>query len=318
MIPTLAYNALNRSVRVCSTRAGAAVWGRLWDHAWRHWSGTVTTELHGRRVTVNAGYPYPMLMRRWPTYNDPLVEVVHQAAIARGHAVTVVDVGGAVGDTALLLLDRAGDAVSQVWCVEGDEEFFALLRQNVAGLDRVRTWRALLSDGEGPEASLERIHRGTASAQGTAQTAATTMDSLLGGEVGSIGVVKVDTDGFDGKVLAGAAALLDRDRPAVIFEWHPKLYVATGNDWMRPLRSLASHDYDRFVWFTKFGELSHIAHGVDAGSVEELARVCLDDAGPALDWHYDVVALHSTSPISASDLAALRIARARRGGRPRP
>jgi FkbM family methyltransferase len=314
--PSAVYNALTRTVRVCDTRVGAAVWGRLWNLAWRTYSGPVTTRIHGHRVVVNAGYSYPMLMRRWPTYNDPLVEIVRQAHRACGRPVTVVDVGAAVGDTALLLLDRAADAVGEIHCVDGDAEFFDLLTHNVGGLAGVHLRRAMLSDRSGLEASLTRIHRGTASAQGTTQAAATTLDDLLA-DVSHVDVLKVDTDGFDGKIIAGATHLLANHRPAVIFEWHPKLYEATGNDWQRPFAFLGAQGYDRFVWFTKFGEFSHTQHGLDEEGVAALARICLDDVGPTLDWHYDVVALHESTAIRVDDVAALRLARERRGGKPR-
>jgi FkbM family methyltransferase len=313
----LAYRTLNRTVRVCNTRAGAAVWGRAWEASWRHWSGPVTARIHGHRVLVNAGYPYPMLMRRWPTYNDPLVEIVAQARGVLGRPVTVVDVGAAIGDTALLLLERAEDAVGTIHCVEGDAEFFGLLQHNLADIAEVRLHRAMLSDLPGTEKSLQRTHRGTASAVGPAESAAVTLDELLAGTP-ALDVLKTDTDGFDGKVLAGAVELLAVHHPAVIFEWHPKLYQATGNDWMRPFSVLDANGYDRYVWFSKFGELSHTQHGADPRGVDSLAAICLGDTGPTLDWHYDIVALHATSPVRADDVAALREARARRGGRPRP
>jgi FkbM family methyltransferase len=317
LVPTLAYNALNRTVRVCDTRAGAAIWGRAWEASWRHWSGPVHTRIHGRRVVVNAGYPYPMLMRRFATYNDPLVEIVCQARCAAGRAVTVVDVGAAVGDTALLLLERAGDAIETIHCVEGDGEFFGLLRSNVGDLGRVRLHRALLSDRPGTERELQRTHRGTASAIAESERTAVTLDQLLG-DVEHVDVLKSDTDGFDGRVIAGASGLLTAHQPAVIFEWHPRLYVRTGSDWQRPFAVLDAHGYDRFVWFTKFGEFSHIARGVDSEAVAAVAAICIDDAGPALDWHFDIVALHRDSPIRSEDVASLKQARSRRGGRPRP
>lgn len=316
LAPRLAYSALNRSVRVCNTRLGAALWGRAWEASWRHWSRPLTTRIHGHRVTVNAGYPYPMLMRRWPTYNDPLVEIVCQANRAARRRITLVDVGAAIGDTALLVLDRAPDAVEAIHCVEGDAEFFELLQRNVRELSEVRLHRAMVSDQAGSERSLQRTHRGTASALGDAAAAAVTLDDLFR-DTGGVDVLKTDIDGFDGKAIAGAARLLDAHRPAVIFEWHPKLYQATGNDWKRPFAVLDEHGFDRFVWFTKFGELSHVQHGADPQGIADLASICLDDAGPTLDWHYDVIALHATSPIRAGEVGGLRLARARRNGRPR-
>jgi FkbM family methyltransferase len=270
----------------------------------------VETTVHGHRVVVNAGYSYPAYSRRWPTYNDPLVEIVHQAGLAKGSPVTLVDVGAAVGDTVLLVLERCPGAVGEIHCVEGDAEFFGYLEQNLGDLPAAHLHRALLSDSAGEEASLVRTHKGTASAQGHDRLPAVTLDSVLG-DAGplAVDVLKIDTDGFDGKILAGAVGILDRDRPAVIFEWHPLLYEATGQDWHRPFEVLTAHGYRWLVWFDKYGTFSHLEDAYRQSAIDVLADLCLSGRGPGPDWHYDVVALPPGRSIDPTEMAALTYAR---------
>jgi FkbM family methyltransferase len=306
------YGGLVRLAGVRSPRAGL-LWERAWDASWRHLSGPVVTTIHGRKVAVNAGYSYPAFSRRWPTYNDPLVELVHQAYTAKGSPVTLVDVGAAVGDTALLVLDRCPGAVGAIHCVEGDAEFFGYLGRNLAGVPGVRLHQAMLSDADGEEAGLIRVHKGTASAQGTTRAAATTLDSVLeaaGDPV--VDVLKIDTDGFDGKVLAGASRLLARRHAAVIFEWAPRVYDATGQSRHRPFEVLADAGYRWLVWYDKYGVFSHVDDGYRAGPVDVLAELCVSGRGPGPDWHYDVVALPEGSSIRPAEMAALEHARAAR------
>jgi len=315
-MPSLAqviYDGLVQLAGVRSRRAGA-LWEQAWDLAWRRLSGPVETTIHGRRVVVNAGYSYPAFSRRWPTYNDPLVELVHQARQAKGSPVTLVDVGAAVGDTVLLVLERCPSAVGTVHCVEGDDEFFGYLTRNLGGTPGVALHHALLSDAEGDEARLVRVHKGTASAQGTDRTAATTLDSVLALAGGpSVDVLKIDTDGFDGKVLAGAVRLLAEHRPAVLFEWAPRVYDATGQDRHRPFEVVSAAGYRWLVWFDKYGAFSHVEDGYRPKPVDVLAELCVSDRAPGPDWHYDVVALHEGSAIDPTEMAALTYAR---GSRP--
>ena len=44
----------------------------------------------------------------------------------------VADVGAAVGDTALLLLERCGDRIKQLDCVGAESAFAELLEKNLA------------------------------------------------------------------------------------------------------------------------------------------------------------------------------------------
>ncbi|MCA1657003.1 MAG: FkbM family methyltransferase, partial [Actinobacteria bacterium] len=237
---------------------------------------------------------------------------VHQAFVAKGSPVTLVDVGAAVGDTVLLVMERCRGALGEVHCVEGDAEFYGYLERNMRGLDAVRLHHALLSDAEGEEAGLVRTHKGTASAQGSCRTAATTLDAVLAG-AGSpaVDVLKIDTDGFDGKVLAGAGRLLAERRPAVIFEWHPLLYDATGQGRHRPFEVLAAAGYRWLVWFDKYGVFSHVDDGYEQGPVDVLAGLCVSGRAPGPDWHYDVVALPAGTAIPPIELAALSYARSR-------
>lgn len=311
LLRSIAYRGVIATAGLARTPWIAPLWDRVWCLASSRLSGPVRIRLHGEDVVLNAGYAYPAFSRRWPTYNDPLVEVVHQASVAAGRPVSLVDVGAAVGDTVLLVRDRAAGDVAAFHCVEGDPEFFGYLERNLGGRSDTTLHFAMLSDQTGEEADLVRIHSGTASAQGSQRRPTTTLDLLLAG-AGPVDVLKIDTDGFDGKVLAGASSILDEHRPAVIFEWHPLLYEATAQDWHRPFEVLSAHGYRWLVWFTKEGEFSHIDDGYQPTSTDALARLCLSGVGPRPDWHYDVVALPDTTAISLIELAGLRHARSGR------
>jgi FkbM family methyltransferase len=291
------------------TAVGERVWSRMWAASNRRSRGSVAIRLHGRRVVLNAAHPYPAFLRRWPTYNAPLVELVHQTALSRGAPVDVMDIGAAVGDTALLLLDRCEDDVGHVACVEGDKEFLAYLHANLGDDARVSIHEALLSDDGSEIAGLLRTHAGTASAQGAGLVPTIRLDDLATNGGLRTDVLKIDTDGFDGKILAGSTRVLQRDQPAVIFEWHPRLYEATGNDWHLPFEVLRACGYERLLWFTKFGDFDHVQQDDYPAEIDTRARVCLEDRGPAPDWHYDIVALTSDSRVDDRALAALAHAR---------
>jgi FkbM family methyltransferase len=294
-----AYRTLIRLAPIARTRMGAAVWERAWNATVADGRGVTTIDLHGSPTTINVGHPYPAFMRRWPTYNAPLVEVVRLAAAAADRAVRVVDVGASVGDTALLLHDRCRDQVADIWCVEGDDVFAAILAANFADADDVHLVHALASDGAASIPALVRVHAGTASPQGAARVSSAPLDDLLRG-VGPVDVVMIDTDGYDGRVLAGARRICREDRPVVQFEWHPRLAAAAGVPLQLAFDELEAAGYEHFVWFDKFGHYSHVDE--DAASRAARAEWCRHGTTPAPDWHYDVVAVPGGSGV---DLAAL-------------
>jgi FkbM family methyltransferase len=301
-----AYHALVASAPVARSRIGASVWERVWDATVAETAGTTTMRLHGTQAVVNIGHPYPAFMRRWPTYNAPLVELVHQVALRAGRPVTLVDVGASIGDTVLLVRERCGSELGDVWCVEGDDMFGAILEANLGDDPAVHIVHAMASDGADAVPELVRVHAGTASPQGADLVAAAPLDQLLMA-AGPVDVVKIDTDGFDGMVLAGATKVLDA-HPAVLFEWHPRLAAAAGVSLDLAFDVLGRSGYRRFMWFDKFGRYSHTEPGTAVADRQARADWCLGTGTPEPDWHYDVVALPPETPLDERALQTLRFA----------
>jgi FkbM family methyltransferase len=283
----------------------------FWDGFYartRSWAMPVATVIHGHPVMMNFNYAYPIFSRLFPALNNPLIELINQAFLALARPVRFVDVGAAIGDTVLLIEANCPRMISEYICVDGDREFFAYLEYNLASLPHCRRFLNQLSNGQRQERSLVRTHGGTASAQGPQLVAAVPLDDVLANNnIGPVDVLKIDVDGFDGEVLAGAERTLKEQQPAVIFEWHPRLCQQTGNDPFRGFEVLRATGYDRLVWFTKFGTFSHHGSTHDRDEHIRLQRQCLT-ASADEDYHFDVVAIPNQHPINEQDLANLNYA----------
>jgi FkbM family methyltransferase len=302
----LAYRLLVSSAPMARTRLGASLWERAWDASVADGHGTTTMPLHGRRALVNIGHPYPAFVRRWPTYNAPLVELVHQRALALGRPVTLVDVGASIGDTVLLVRERCGPELADAWCIEGDDSFVAILTANLGDDPSVHIVHALASDGATAIPELVRVHAGTFSPQGGDLVPAAPLDALLA-DAPRLDVIKIDTDGFDGMVLAGSEARL-REHPAVLFEWHPRLANAADVSLDLAFEALEGAGYRRFMWFDKFGHYSHTDTKPEPEDRRARAQWCVSGRTPAPDWHYDVVALPPDDRTDEAALASLQFA----------
>ena len=305
-LPSVIYGGLVRMSRARNQKFTSAVWCFLWKLSCFIFSKTtVSTILHDRKVLLNYGYPYLIYARCCPLYNQGLLELIHQCYKAKQEPIVLVDVGAAIGDTILLALSNASAYVVEFYAIEGDETLFRYLKHNLKPFKQGHLIHQVLSDKEGEERSLRKISAGTVSAQGLCKVQATTLDVLLldskkGPEF--IDVLKTDVDGLDGKVLSGSQKIFQRYHPAVIFEWHPRLYIQTGNDWKVPFKVLGESGYDRFLWLTKFGAWSHATQGFDEKAIQAQADLCLRMRRKE-DWHYDIVALHESSPINSEEFS---------------
>lgn len=304
---SLAYTVLAKTAALANHDRFGKHWQRGWSWVGRHEGVDVETQLYGSPLRLTPTAVYPAYARRWPTYNDPLVEVVGQAAAALGRPVDVVDVGAAMGDTAALLRGSCREALRSLVCVEGDPVFARYLRINTEGTG-AEVVECLLSDRSTARA-LVRNPVGTATSVGEEGAPARTLDAVLSEIERRCDVLKIDVDGYDGRVLAGARETLRRDRPVVFFEWDPGSYERSGSDWHQPFEICEESGYSSYVWFDKYGRFTHLMQGYDRATVDAHARLCLESK-LLVEWHYDVVALPAESTLDPMRLAELGFARA--------
>jgi FkbM family methyltransferase len=267
---------------------------RIWDHLWSalndRFDGPVTSRIYGRWAVANVGYISPAFARQYPSYNRALVDLTRAVADARSRPIGVVDVGAAVGDTLMLLFSRCSGLVSSAIAIDGDDEFFSYLTANFRGDERVEPVRALLAASASRQPNLVRTHSGTSSAIGPIAVEATTLDAVLHHRYGRfpVDLLKIDTDGFDGEVLAGARAVLACYEPAVLFEWSPTHCSRAKTDPVRAFLTLRDLGYRRFVWFRSTGDPVPDDDVPSLTELPQLAKRLTEQSG---DEHFDVVAL---------------------------
>lgn len=301
----LVYNYLLR-------RAGNPT--KKWQETWNdvitpNINLPVTTVIHGYKALTTMGFTYPIFMRRFNRFNNPIVQIVHETFSAKGGPVNIIDVGAAIGDTAFLLHANVPGGINKMLCIDGDGEFFNYLKENTRQFNAITCVQTFLSSHETAEKELVRIHAGTASAQGEKTIQAKPLDMVVEEtNFTKADVLKIDVDGFDGKVLAGATRLLQQDKPNVIFEWHPILLKQTNNSTYECFDVLQKCGYDHFFFFTKMGDFSHYTFKVTPEAISFLETLCLEGKF-GYDWHFDVVALPAGTTINMQSLAVSYFAR---------
>ena len=277
------------------------------DRLWK-WATVPTfrakTKLFGVKAIMPSNYVFPLLARAYPTFNNPYLELVHQAFLQKKDRLTVVDIGAAIGDTFLFIYQNIPEAIDQVICVEGHPGFFGYLKINAGKYDNAIFRLVVLSDKKETIPELIRSNESSHIAIGETNTRAEPLDDFIPTVTSKpIDVIKIDVDGFDGRVLNGARNILSLFRPAVIFEYHPIQIQATANDLMQPFTVLEECKYETLVWFDKWGAFSHINKVSDKALLKQFADDCLKKEKED-DIHFDVIALPADSKIDIAGLQA--------------
>lgn len=245
----------------------------------------VRMRIGARDLDLPLSHDLPLHLASSPTYDRELPRI---ARVLREHgsSFSMIDIGANVGDTAALLTDEVPDA--RLLCIEGSARYAALLRANVERLGlNVECVQAYCGDGVVSTPMSSDDDRGTGRLRRTLEASQgvnmRTLDEIVAEHPGfeRPDLLKVDTDGFDVKVLRGARQLLTRNRPVVFFEFAEALIRDAGDDPMTIFPMLAQFGYERARVY------DHVGIAVGTFDVTDPSlMVCARQASLVGDAHY--------------------------------
>ncbi len=274
-------------------RSSARFTRRFWSE---HGDPLVTCRFAGRDIVMPLSHDLPVILSASPHYSQNLARLTALSAAARPD-LTMVDIGANIGDTAVLM--RAAAAAAPILCVEGDELFLDLLRRNVRGLRDVEIEEAYVATAD----DADRAHTVVRQA-GTAALVPPTsglkparpfrsLPAILSSHerFASPGLVKIDTDGADPRIIVANRELLARARPVVFFEFAPAWAARTGDENpYRAITALADAGYQGALVYANTGELLLVTKVTEPHVWKDLGRYTLAHGNGS---YYDIAAFHA-------------------------
>lgn len=139
-----------------------------------------------------------------------------------GSDMCVVDIGANIGYYMLMTHAIVGEG-GQVICFEPDTDNLRELKLNVERnrLDNVKIVQAAV----GQDDAMAQLNPGLnamVSSSGTQPVRLVRLDTAVATHVD---VIKIDVEGYEGHVLAGAQRIIEEHRPAIFLEMHPSFLV---------------------------------------------------------------------------------------------
>ncbi|GAA3813629.1 FkbM family methyltransferase [Streptomyces chiangmaiensis] len=239
----------------------------------------------------------PIILAAWPQYSQNIVRLTAMTVAAR-QDVSIVDIGANIGDTAALM---RGAVAAPILCVEGDELFLDLLHHNVGQLSDVEVEEAYVATPT--DDNTDRTHTvqrraGTAALVPSVSGLTPThpirpLPEILSSHArfSSPGLLKIDTDGADPRIIVANRELLWQTRPVVFFEFAPLWAAKTGDDNpYRAITALAEVGYEGALVYGNTGELLLVTKVAERHVWRDLGRFTM---AHGKGQYYDVAAFHS-------------------------
>lgn len=250
-------------------------------------------------LLVPLSHELPTYWNRFPTY-DRLPQVIAEIVRAAKGDLFMIDVGANVGDTVRLTAPREND---QYLAIEPHPEFFNYLKANLRSFPCVKYARVACGSASA-QGFISSGHRGTAGRsinEDRISVPVVSLDQLLEDVWTSqrIDFIKIDTDGFDLDVLAGAWGAITRERPIILLECDLRLSGRGKKEWLDVVGRIFECGYFCVDVFDNFG--------LNVGRITQERLSLLSDAlesqGKVVHYH-DLLFLPTNA--LAQELSALR------------
>jgi FkbM family methyltransferase len=239
-----------------------------------------------------------------PFYDSVLPRLARAVHAARGNLV-MIDVGANVGAVTRLV---SRETEGRFLCIEANPRFKASLNHNLAQIPQSRARFVALTD----EARSLNVRHNYAEGNSCIEPAAggellefITLDEALATEPDyrAPNLVKIDTEGFELKILHGATRMLTELRPPLFFEFFPEFIRREGGEPDGLFELLARHGYDFFLFYDGAGNLLTPVDGSRTEQLLALRRYC-----ELRRSFFDVAAFHSADAALSREFFAAEVA----------
>lgn len=245
--------------------------------------------IHGSKLVMPLSFDNPLFLSRHPQY-DSIFDRLGKCIGSIDGRLRIIDVGANIGDTVAAFLNSVNIIDTKILAIEANPKIYGYLLENYGEHPNVWTSDYLCAMiNKNGYANIQETH-GTATISlsnyvSGVEMKARKLDKIVK-EFSSIlpcNLIKIDTDGHDIEVIAGAKELIKTSRPTVIFEYAVAVSEETVEEFINVLKFFLNAGYGEFAIYDNFGlplgwyEISDYQHARDLLLYNGLGGVCYFD-----------------------------------------
>lgn len=189
--------------------------------------------------------------------------------------------------------------------IEGEKQFFLLLKENTQSYN-VYYENVFLSDNE--KCGYKNIitnGTGQLIEDTDSEINITTLDNLMKMKYSNFKAdfMKIDTDGFDFKVIRGARNYIENVKPIIFFEWSKEELNIQRENELSIFPELEAMGYKDILLFDNFGNKLLSISSANIEVLEYMANYTMNNDKRIC--YYDVLAIHKDSVFSSDSFKCI-------------
>jgi len=251
----------------------------------------ITKNIGQKHLLMHLSHQLPYSIAANPYYDSVLPRICSFLKEKQGY-LTMIDIGANIGDTVSLITDNTP---GEFLLIEPSEKFFPLLLKNTSKIANTHCEKVIIDDTMGGFTSQLITYSGTAHISAKKNNIQnqnkTTVDDLVKKYPMFLrsNMIKVDSDGYDYKVLRSAARLIDSVKPALFFELSPLHLSYYGEEPFSIFDFLSAKGYEKVLFYDNMGYPLIFINTHDVDYIRQILNYsCIKG-----NIYFDILAIHS-------------------------
>jgi FkbM family methyltransferase len=259
------------------------------------------------RIRLASNSQWSEYRRSFHLYDTALAAIADVVAV-KYPDLRSIDIGANVGDTAALIRQSRD---IPVLCIEGDLVVLPTLKENLsklgAGVELEASFVGPENIRVNPDA-IEDVGRNARLLQTADPQGGVTLRSLQAILVDHPffehpKLVKIDTEGFDFRIISHSLNIIRKSHPVIFFEYDPHFTSNEPCTGIQTIEALITCGYSDFIFYDNFGNYLLHATPLERQIFRDLDRYLLSNRRHGIAvYYFDVCAIHADDAELAEEI----------------
>jgi len=218
-------------------------------------SALIRFNLEGVKISLPFRHDLPTVRKHYPLY-DSSIGRIPKYLTKKYSDFQAIDIGANVGDTAIIIKSQLD---IPILCIEADDLYFKLLKENTKDLKYLTYEQCFVGESGSNNfqfVSYKGSARLTEVKTKNEQIQFKSLNQIVDkhSQFNNVKFLKIDTDGFDCKIIRSNINYLKIIKPVIFFEYDPYFLNLLGDDGLSVFRSLKEIGYEKLIIYDNTGD----------------------------------------------------------------